>query len=76
MSQLCERRTKHYNPIWVRGSGGKKNSAPLMAHMAPHEGHDSGKGSRLFLLPSSLLEGKMSRWSKQLPTCPQRVTRR
>src|SRR5215469_16331007 len=35
--------------------------------MAPHEGQDIAKGSRLFAIPSRLLEGKLPVWSKRLP---------
>src|SRR5262245_26375686 len=36
--------------------------------MLPHAGQDIAKGRRLFLVPSSLLEGKAPRWSERMPT--------
>jgi len=35
--------------------------------MAPHAGQDIAKGSRLFMLPSGLLDWKVSLWSKRMP---------
>jgi hypothetical protein len=42
--------------------------------MLPHAGQDIAKGRRLFMVPSSLLEGKAPQWSKRMPNqCHQAV---
>ena len=64
MGQLRERRTRPYNHIGVRGRGGKKKIAP---EVPPHEGQDIAQGRHLFMIPSRLLEGKVSLWSQRMP---------